>query len=171
MSNSEALSFDILGYACTELRVRFGETDRFGYMWHGWVLAYFERARADLARFAKLTPTDLLEEFELTVPMVDLDVKYKNLAFDDEELVVQATLVRHHLKRPFLDFHYKIVKKAEGQEVARGRTRQLLLKSNGRLITRVPKEVVGRLDRLYAHLEAQPRWSDDYIEEIVTHRD
>ncbi|MCX4243002.1 acyl-CoA thioesterase [Paraliomyxa miuraensis] len=161
--------FDVLGYYCTDLRVRFGETDRFGYMWHGWVLAYFERARADIARFCRLTPSDLLE-FDLTVPMVDVDVRYTHVAYDDEELIVQATLLRHRLRMPFLDFYYRIVQKDGGKEVARGRTRQVLLKQNGRLITRVPAEVSSRLATLYSHLEAQPRWPDDYIEELLERR-
>jgi acyl-CoA thioester hydrolase len=169
MSSNPGAAFDVLGYFCTDLRVRFGETDRFGYMWHGWVLAYFERARADIARFCRLTPSDLLE-FELTVPVVDLDVKYTSVAYDDEELIVQATLLRHRLRLPFLDFHYRIVKKHDAKEVARGRTRQVLIRQNGRLITRVPKEVLSRLATLYAHLESQPRWPDGDIEQILESR-
>ena len=151
---------ELLGYLDTELRVRFGETDRFGYMWHGWVLAYFERARADIARRFDLTPSQLLE-FDLTVPMVDLRISYKNVAYDDEELTVQATLLRHRLRLPVLEFFYRIMKRDQPVEVARGWTKQVLLKTSGKMSTRIPPEVTARMQTVHAHLETCPRWDDD----------
>lgn len=160
--------FAVLGYFTEDLRVRFGETDRFGYMWHGWVLAYFERARANIAREFDLTPTHLLE-FDLTVPMVDLAVSYKNLAFDDQELVVQATLLKHRFPLPFLDFHYRIVN-LDGAEVAKGRTKQVLMSTKGKISTRIPREVRDRMNKVFAHLDDCPRWDGDYVAAIVEGR-
>ena len=161
--------FEILGYFTTALRVRFGETDRFGYMWHGWVLAYFERARSKIAREHDLTASQMLDEFDLIVPMVDLDIAYKHLASDDEELVVQATLLRPRLRMPFLDFHYRVVKK-DGAEVVRGRTRQVFMKTNGRISTRLPAELARRLDTVYERLTDCPRWEDSYVAALLEAR-
>ena len=79
---------ELLGYLDTELRVRFGETDRFGYMWHGWVLAYFERARADIARRFDLTPSqptvDVLRDQGFMMGF-GIDVKNADVIGDEDD--------------------------------------------------------------------------------------
>ncbi|EPX63069.1 Thioesterase superfamily [Cystobacter fuscus DSM 2262] len=155
-------SVQVLGYHETPGRVRFGEVDRYGYLWHGHALAYFEAARADLARRTRLSVSELLE-FNLAVPMVDLWIEYKKPAHEDEELVTQISLLRQPLRTPFIQFAYRIVKLQDGQEVLRGRTRQLVMPQNGTLRTRLPDEIQSRLESVWSYLETCPRWQEEQI--------
>lgn len=152
----------VLGYHETPGRVRFGEVDRYGYLWHGHALAYFEAARADLARRTQLGAGDLLE-FNLAVPMVDLWVEYKKPAHEEDELVTQISLLRQPLRNPFIQFAYRIVKPQDGQEVLRGRTRQLIMPQGGKLLTRLPDEIQRRLESVWSYLETRPRWQEEQI--------
>src|SRR5262245_12197768 len=116
-------------------------------------------ARADLARPFGLGASDLLEA-DLVVPMLELHCAYKAPAYDDERLIVQCTLLKPDLPLPELAFLYRVLRTATREDIARVRTRQLLLRRDGRLVVRVPPAIQQRLEQLWAHLAAQPVWAD-----------
>ncbi len=154
-----AFSYRLLGHHETRVRVRFGEVDPYGYLWHGHALAHCESARADIARRFGLGATDMLDS-GLVLPMVEATCLYKNSAFDDEELIVQSTVLRPRLIAPFLVFYYRTIKAESGQEVFRGRTRQVFMQRDGRFITRLPELARTRLEALWNYLEERPAWRD-----------
>lgn len=154
-----SVTYATLGYQETAVRVQFGSVDRYGTLWHGHLPAYCEMARADLARPFGLGASDLLEA-DLVVPMLELHCVYKAPAYDDEALVVQSTLLKPQLPIPELAFLYRVRRTTTRDEIARVRTRQLLMRHEGRLLVRVPPAIQQRLERLWAHLSTQPVWSD-----------
>jgi len=149
-----------LGYHSLKARVQFGWTDPYGYLWHGHALSYFEMSRADLVREFGLPAQRLLEE-GLAVPMVDVAVEYLSPAYGDDELEVQCTLLRPVLPFPYLLFEYRIRRCADGAEVLRGRTRQLLIRKDGRTLIRIPQPVREGLERIWAYLDGCPRWAEE----------
>lgn len=149
-----------LGYHSLRMRVPFGWTDAYGYLWHGHALSYFEMSRADLVRRFDLPARRLLED-GLAVPMVDLAIEYMSPAYDDDELEIQNTLLRPELPFPYLLFEYRIVRCADGAEVLRGSTRQLLIRKEGRTLIRIPDGVREALERIWAYLDGCPRWQED----------
>lgn len=152
-------AYRMLGYHATSVRVRFGEIDRYGYLWHGHAMACFEIFRADIARKFNLRTSDLLEN-ELTMPMAEASCVYKNPAYEDEQLVIQGTLLRPGLSAPFLVFIYRALKTDGNVEVFRGRTRQIFVRQDGRLITRLPDTIRERLATLWDYLADCPIWDD-----------
>lgn len=154
-----AVTYQLLGYHETPVRVRFGEVDRYGYLWHGHMLAYFECARVDLARCFRLRSADLIES-ELILPMLEASCVYKSPSFEDDELNVQATVLKPNVPVPFLVLLYRAVKVETGQEVFRGRTRQVFMQREGRLITRLPEVTRARLMDLWSYLEKRPSWPE-----------
>lgn len=159
-----AVAYRLLGYHETPVRVRFGEVDPYGYLWHGHVLAYFECARADIARRFNLRTADTFE-IELVLPMLEATCVYRNPAYEDEALTVQSTVLRPSLPVPFLVFVYRIVNAETGQEVVRGRTRQVFMQRDGRLVARLPDVMRARLAELWGYLETRPRWPE--ADEVV----
>lgn len=153
------VGYQLLGYHETPVRVRFGEVDHYGYLWHGHVLAHFECVRVDLARRFNLRSADLIQ-IELMLPMLEATCVYKNPAFEDEELIVQGTALKPGVPTPFLIFIYRAVKADTGQEAFRGRTRQVFMQRDGRLITRLPDVARCRLEELWSYLEQRPSWPD-----------
>lgn len=160
-------AYRMLGYHETTVRVRFGEIDRYGYMWHGHAMACFEIFRADIARKFGLRTSDLLDT-ELTMPMAEAGCVYRNPAYEDEQLNIQGTLLRPALPAPFLVFIYRALKDGD-VEVFRGRTRQIFVRQDGRLITRLPDAIRERLTTLWGHLADCPVWEDgrEVIESLV----
>jgi acyl-CoA thioester hydrolase len=146
-----------LGYHSVPARVPFAWVDAYGVLWHGHAVSYFEQARADIARKFDLPAHKLLSE-GFAIPMVDLRVQYVAPARDDDELDVQVTLLRPKLFVPALMFEYRIVRAADGAEVLRGATRQIVMKSNGRLLIRPPALVAACLEDIWRYLETRPRW-------------
>lgn len=149
-----------LGFHSLRARVPFGWTDPYGYLWHGHALSYFEMSRADLVRRYGLPARKMLED-GLAVPMVDLAIEYRSPAHDDDELEIQNTLLRPELPFPYLLFEYRILRCADGGEVLRGSTRQILIRKEGRTLIRIPEGVREGLERIWAYLDGCPRWKED----------
>ena len=153
------VAYKTFGYQETPVRVQFGFVDCYGTLWHGHVPSFCEIARADLARPFGLGAPDLLKA-DLAVPMLEFNCLYKAPAFDDDQLVVQCTLLQPQLRLPELAFVYRIVRKGARDEIARIRTRQLMVRRDGRVIVRIPPEIHERLGRVWAHLATQPAWPE-----------
>lgn len=148
-----------LGYRSMRTRVQFGSTDAYGVLWHGNAPSLFEMARAELVREFELPAQKLFQE-GLAVPMVDLSVEYKSPAYGDDELEIQSTLLRPELPLPYLLFEYRVFRCETGTEVLRGRTRQILMRKDGRTLIRVPEAVRTRLEKIWSYLAEQPCWND-----------
>jgi acyl-CoA thioester hydrolase len=147
----------LYGYHETRLRVQFGQVDRYSVLWHGHAASFFEIARADMVRDFGLGAPDLSKS-NLAVPMVEFSCEYFKPAFDDDALTVQSTLLQPELPVPELVFHYRVVRIRDQQELFRGRTRQLVTRSDGRIRIRVPSPFRERLEEVWAYLAGRPRW-------------
>ncbi len=71
----------------TQLRVRYGETDQMGVVWHGNYILYFETARTEALRACGGSYRDL-EASGVMMPVVDVDVHYLKPAYYDDLLTI-----------------------------------------------------------------------------------
>lgn len=79
-------------YAYThQLRSRYGETDKMGYVYYGRYLEYFEEARTEMIRSLGF-PYTRLEENGIMLPVVHTEVDYKAPIFYDELMRISVTL-------------------------------------------------------------------------------
>lgn len=154
------MQYHLLGYHSVTTRVRFGQTDRYGHTWHGHLPTFFEEGRAGFARHFRLG-TDVLLGHGISIPMLELTVEYCRASYEDELLDIQLTLLRPALKLPGFLFIYRIF--GAGGEIARGRTRQLLVGRAGVPIVRTPPEVAELQANIWRELERAPRWSDPQV--------
>lgn len=92
-------------YNETKIRVRYGETDRMGYLHHGTYPLYFETGRTELLRQLGLTYKKM-EDDGVLLPLNSLNIKYHLPAFYDDELLVKTYLKKMPLIR--LEFEYEI---------------------------------------------------------------
>ena len=76
----------------TQIRVRYGETDRMGYAYYGNHALYFEVGRVELLR-AVGYPYDVLEADGVMCPVTAFDVRYLRPALYDELLTVRTKVV------------------------------------------------------------------------------
>lgn len=73
------------------VRVRYGETDQMGVVYHGNYPSYFEVARVEFFRELGLPYKDL-EDNGIMLPVVDLGIKYLKPAYYDELLHIETRI-------------------------------------------------------------------------------
>lgn len=77
----------------TQIRVRYGETDRMGYLYYGKYAEYFEFSRVEALRHLGITYKLLEDELGVMMPVATMEVKYLRPGFYDELLTVR-TIIR-----------------------------------------------------------------------------
>ncbi|MEY4111163.1 MAG: hypothetical protein RLZZ46_1518 [Bacteroidota bacterium] len=90
----------------TSVRVRYGETDRMGYVYYGNYAMYFEVGRVEAIRDLGLSYREL-EESGIMLPVADMSVKYLRPAFYDDLLTIRTTIPE--LPGTRLKFQYEIL--------------------------------------------------------------
>ncbi|CAN5354423.1 thioesterase family protein [soil metagenome] len=88
-----------------KIRVRYGETDRMGYVYYGNYAEYFEVARVEALRNLGFSYRKLEDE-GIMLPVINYSVKYIKPAFYDDELTIKVTIREIPLAR--IRFDYEI---------------------------------------------------------------
>jgi len=125
----------------THARVRYGETDQMGVVYHANYLVYFEIGRTDLIRSLGVSYAEL-EKDGLRLPVVDLGVRFHEPARYDEELAIETRLTKVTGVR--LVFEYTVRRVGEDRVLAEGHTTLASVDENGRPL-RFPPAVRARL--------------------------
>ncbi len=86
-----------------KIRVRYGETDRMGYVYYGNYAEYFEVARVEALRNLGFSYKKLEDE-GLMLPVLNYSVKYLKPAFYDDELTIKVTIKEIPLARIRFDY-------------------------------------------------------------------
>jgi len=89
----------------SHIRVRYGETDRMGYLYYGHYPEYFEVARTDMIRSLGISYKEM-EDQGILLPVRSLHIDYKQPALYDEMLTVRSCL--NSLPEIRLDIDYEI---------------------------------------------------------------
>ena len=113
---------------CTELTVRYAETDAQGIVHHANYLVWFEEGRSEFLRQNGFCYSEL-EKSGYYVVVAEAEVRYRAPAFYEDRLIVETTLVR--LRRKLLEFRYRIVG-AQDKLLVEGRTRHMVLSHDHR---------------------------------------
>lgn len=74
-----------------ELRSRYGETDRMGYVYYGRYLEYFEVARTEMIRSCGLSYREM-EESGVMLPVIHSEIEYKIPVLYDENMQVKVMI-------------------------------------------------------------------------------
>lgn len=101
------------------LRVRYGETDQMGVVYHTNYLNWFEVGRTELIRHAGITYREL-EEKGVLLPVTDANISYKQPARYDDEVEIRTRVKEISPVR--LTFAYVIVRLPDQQLLVSGET-------------------------------------------------
>ncbi len=74
-----------------QLRPRYGEVDRMGYVYHANYVSYCHQARTELLRKIGIHDS-LLEENNVMLPVISFEINYKKPAHYDELLTIRTTI-------------------------------------------------------------------------------
>ena len=89
-----------------KFRVRYGETDQMGVVYHGNYAQYFEMGRTDWLREMGFSYR-LMEESGIILPVISININYKKSARYDDLITVKTKLVK--LPTAKIDFEYQIL--------------------------------------------------------------
>jgi len=88
-----------------QLRSRYGETDKMGYVYYGRYLEYFEVARTEMIRSAGFSYRDL-EESGIMLPVIHSEIQYKQPVYYDE--LMDITVHVYDMPSVRLNTYYEI---------------------------------------------------------------
>jgi acyl-CoA thioester hydrolase len=89
-----------------QLRVRYGETDKMGYLYYGHYAEYFEVGRVELIRSLGLSYKSLEDDHGIWLPVVSLDMRFVRPAYYDDLLTVRTEL--REIPGEYITFHVEV---------------------------------------------------------------
>ena len=123
-------------------RVRYGETDQMGVVYHGNYAQYLEMGRVEWLRALGISYRSM-EENGIMLPVISLQLEYKKSAYYDDLLTVETSLVKTPAVK--IEFDYQIFN--EKQELlVKGNTVLAFMDMETGRPTRCPDYVLEKLD-------------------------
>ena len=102
----------------TEIRVRYGETDRMGYLYYGNYAQYLEVARVETMRSLGISYKEM-EDSGIMLPVLELNIKYIKPAYYDDVLIVRTEI--RNMPTIRTTFYYEIFRN-ENETITIGNT-------------------------------------------------
>jgi len=109
----------------TRLRVRYAETDKMGVVYHANFLIWLEIGRVELLRQLGFEYSQMEQENNCHIPVVDLRVRYKAPAQYDDEIVVRTEL--KNVRASLLHFTYEVFRQPDRLLLATGETMHIIV--------------------------------------------
>lgn len=91
-----------------EVRVRYGEVDQMGFLYHAHYVSYYDMGRNELIRSFGITQRDLEESDNIMIPVLNVNINYITPAYFDDVLTVRTIL--KEVPRVKMKFYTEIYK-------------------------------------------------------------
>ncbi len=91
----------------TNVRVRYAETDKMGYLYHGNYATYYELGRVEMIRSLGLSYKDLEDVVGVGMPVMYMETRHVRPAFYDDLLTIKTVVKK--IPDDFLRFHVEII--------------------------------------------------------------
>jgi len=125
----------------TKIKVRYGETDQMGVVYHGNYAQYLEIGRLDWLTALGLSYKEM-EANDVMLPVVSLNINYKKPACYDDVLTISTSL----LKRPTasIEFAYEI-HNSSGELLTTANTKLVFVNMKSNFPMRCPQYILDKL--------------------------
>ena len=122
----------------TEIRVRYGETDRMGFCYYGNYAQFLEVARVELLRSQGISYKELEDE-GILLPVRNFSIKYIAPSRYDDLLSIQTEIT--NIKGSRIEFNYEI-RNQNNVLIATAYTELVFVNSNSLKPTNAPDEIL-----------------------------
>ncbi len=122
----------------TEIRVRYGETDRMGFCYYGNYAQFLEVARVELLRSQGISYKEL-EDAGILLPVRNFSIKYIAPSRYDDLLSIQTEIT--NIKGSRIEFNYEI-RNQKNVLIATAYTELVFVNSNSLKPTNAPDEIL-----------------------------
>ena len=130
----------------TNIRVRYGETDQRGVVYHGNYAQYFEIARIDWLEKLGFSYKKM-EKDGVMLPVVALSTTFKKSAFFDDELTITTTL--RNLPTAKIEFEYELHNQ-QGELLTTGSTVLVFVSMQTKRPIKCPDVMLEKIKRTVA---------------------
>ena len=121
----------------TEIKVRFGETDAMGIVWHGNYVKYLEDGREAFGKKYGLTYMGVYNNHGYMIPLVKINIDYKNQMFYEDEAILKTTFVDTPAAK--ICFEYELRRKSDNKIIITAETVQVFMTKDRELELNTPK--------------------------------
>ena len=125
----------------TKIRVRYGETDQMGVVYHANYATYFEVGRTEWLRQYGITYKSM-EDNGIMLPVISLEIKYKNSAKYDDILTLRTSM--KNLPKARIEFDYELINQS-GDLLVTGNTVLVFVDMKRKRPTRCPDYLLKKL--------------------------
>lgn len=125
----------------TKIRVRYGETDKMGYVYYGTYPLYYEVGRTELMRNFDF-PYSKIEEMGIMLPVISLDIKYFKAAKYDNLLTIKTTI--KELPSARITFFYEVFNE-QNELLNQASTTLVFIDEHSRKPRKAPEELLNSL--------------------------
>ena len=132
----------------TQIRVRYGETDRMGYVYYANFALFFEVGRTEMLRTLGYTYKGW-EDSGILLPVRSLSVNYKSPAYYDDLLTIRTII--NKLPTAKITFDYEVINEQD-ELVCTGNTVLVFIDENSRRPTRPPDGFMDALKKNHSFI-------------------
>lgn len=126
----------------TEIRVRYGETDRMGYLYYGNYALYYEVGRTDMIRQLGMSYRKM-EEQGVILPVAELKSRFLRPALYDD-LITVKTILKEWPRDSRITFHSELYN-AAGELLNTGAVTLVFLDARSRAKVPLPEDLAEKL--------------------------
>jgi len=131
--------------ATTEVRIRYSETDKMGYVYYGNYAQFFEIGRTNMLREYGMTYREM-EAQGIMLPVRSMEIRYHSPAFYDDLLTVSTFLRKKPSKR--LEFEHEIHNEA-GKLIVTGKVELVFVSEKTRRPTNAPEYFMKEIESYF----------------------
>jgi len=113
------------------LRVTYRDTDQMGFVYYANYLVWFEAGRTELLRQTGHSYREF-EEMGYVLPVVRCVCEYKKPARYDDIICIRTHI--RELSRVGVTFYYQVLRDAEGELLAEGETKHVIVSREGKIV-------------------------------------
>jgi len=124
-----------------EIRIRYDEVDKMGYVYHGNYAKYYHISRTELLR--KIGISDkVLESHNILLPVIEMNIKYIKPIFYDEIITIKTSL--QDIPGSRMIFHHE-VRNHNNEVINRAESMVAFVDINTRKPMKAPQLIVNKI--------------------------
>jgi len=123
----------------TEVKVRFGEVDSMGIVWHGNYVKYIEEGRESFGHKYGISYLDIYAN-NVMAPVVNMNIDFKKQVHYGDILIVETEYVDQEAAKIVFRFH--IFRKSDNELVATAESTQVFIDLNREMLLYTPEFVL-----------------------------
>ncbi|MCM1338617.1 MAG: acyl-CoA thioesterase [Muribaculaceae bacterium] len=120
-----------------EQKVFYSDTDAYGVVWHGSYLRWLEMGRVELCSMMGLSITDLAQNHDIVLPVVNLNLKYKSSARLEDWMIIETEI--SEFKGFTVTFKQSIKSRDTGKVFLEADVVVVAINNDGKLYRRMPE--------------------------------